>query len=220
MSERESNCAVGNDVVDFAEARWEPSKAVRAFTRFTERVCTIHERELVAAARRPECMLWALFAAKEAAYKVISRLTPGVVFAHQAFEVSSSLTEVRHGSTRMQLQIRMRPGHVHATAWTGQVEPFYQVAVLARGDSASAAVRRLASTMLACRLGCAPDHVRIVREPHAAYWDGLGPPFAQVRGERAPFCVSLSHHGRFVSCCALRLYRGCHSRTPARTGAP
>jgi phosphopantetheinyl transferase (holo-ACP synthase) len=203
MLQRESMFAVGNDVVDFAASRWPHHRHAHALGRFSERVCAADERALVAAAHHPERMLWALFAAKEAAYKVVTRFTGGVVFAHRAFVVSQDLTEVRYQDLSMRLQVCRRAAYVHAVAWTGDREPFWQVALLGGTECARAAVRRLATSMLAQRMGCAAEDLSILREPHSAYWDGLGPPRALVRGEPAPYGVSLSHHGRFVSACAL-----------------
>jgi phosphopantetheinyl transferase (holo-ACP synthase) len=66
---------VGNDVVDLKHP--ENQGKIRD-DRFLGRVFTAEERGRIAVAARPETFLWALWAAKEAAFKVISRDDPTV----------------------------------------------------------------------------------------------------------------------------------------------
>jgi hypothetical protein len=66
---------VGNDVVDFAA----PGNLGKSGdTRFCGRVFTAEERALIAGAARPDALLWTIWAAKEAAYKAVSRGDPAV----------------------------------------------------------------------------------------------------------------------------------------------
>jgi hypothetical protein len=66
---------VGNDVVDLKHP--ENQGKIRD-DRFLGRVFTAEERGRIAVAARPETFLWARWAAKEAAFKVISRDDPTV----------------------------------------------------------------------------------------------------------------------------------------------
>ncbi len=75
---------IGNDVVDLAE----PGVAGKEHDRrFMDRVFTPEERERILAAAAPTIALWKTWSAKEAAFKIVSKLREGLVFAHQQFEV-------------------------------------------------------------------------------------------------------------------------------------
>ncbi|MHB1191630.1 MAG: 4'-phosphopantetheinyl transferase superfamily protein [Longimicrobiales bacterium] len=78
--------AVGNDIVDLCEPRTEGK---HSDPRFVARVLGERERAVLAQAEDPAVALWAFWAAKEAAYKVASKLrgTPPV-FVHAAFCVA------------------------------------------------------------------------------------------------------------------------------------
>jgi hypothetical protein len=75
---------VGNDIVDLA-APGNPGKS--GDDRFCGRVFTAVERALIAAAPRPDVLLWALWAAKEAAYKAVSRGDPLVCSIPRQYHV-------------------------------------------------------------------------------------------------------------------------------------
>jgi phosphopantetheinyl transferase (holo-ACP synthase) len=77
--------AIGNDVVDLTAPR---AVATPANPRFVERVFTETERERINRATRPDLEVWLGWAAKESAYKVVSKFrTEPPVFVHRAFEV-------------------------------------------------------------------------------------------------------------------------------------
>lgn len=77
---------VGNDVVDLSNPR---VRGKSGDSRFTSRVVAHPERPGVTSATDPDLELWCLWAAKEAAYKIVSktRATPPV-FAHAEFVVT------------------------------------------------------------------------------------------------------------------------------------
>ena len=75
---------IGNDIVDLAEPGVAGKERDR---RFMDRVFTPVEREQILGAAAPTIALWKTWAAKEAAFKIASKLREGVVFAHHAFEV-------------------------------------------------------------------------------------------------------------------------------------
>jgi hypothetical protein len=66
---------LGNDVVDLEALENRGKSGDR---RFLDRVFTVQECRLISAAVRPDTLLWALWAAKEAAYKAVSRDDPTV----------------------------------------------------------------------------------------------------------------------------------------------
>lgn len=75
---------VGNDIVDL-ETPCNRGKSGDG--RFLERVFTPEERDLIAGAARPDALLWSLWAAKEAAYKAVSRDNPGVCSIPRRYRV-------------------------------------------------------------------------------------------------------------------------------------
>ncbi len=73
---------LGNDIVDLNET------GVRGKfndTRFTSRVFTESEQAFVKKSDTPDITLWSMWAAKESAYKVISKLRGTPVFSHRKF---------------------------------------------------------------------------------------------------------------------------------------
>jgi len=66
---------VGNDIVDL---RQTDNQGKSRDDRFVGRVFTTEERDRIAGASCPDKILWALWAAKEAAYKAVSRNAPSI----------------------------------------------------------------------------------------------------------------------------------------------
>jgi len=83
-----TSVCVGNDVVDLERSR-TAGRAKDA--RFVTRVLDVEEQEAVRAASEPDVELWCHWAAKEAGYKVISKLLGSPPpFVHRAFKVAWS----------------------------------------------------------------------------------------------------------------------------------
>lgn len=167
--------------------------------RFVARVCAPDERDRVAGARDPKRALWALFAAKEAAYKVVAKLGPPPPLAHRRFEVAADARCVRWGDLVLALAIEHDADWVHAVAWRGAPPELRAVGPVAAGADASAAVRAAVCAAAAERLGCAPDAVRVARDPVPGGWTGRGPPYLLAGNRRASVDISLSHDGRFFA---------------------
>lgn len=112
---------MGNDVVDLGHPRTQ-GKAGHA--RFVERVFTEREAALISGHADPDRRLWTLWAAKEAAYKVVSRLadTPPV-FAHRSFVVDLSADSagsvVFEGISLPFVVVADTPSYLHVVAWNG-----------------------------------------------------------------------------------------------------
>ena len=190
--------SVGNDVVDLADAE---TRLEGLHPRWAERVFTAAERAALDTSPSSERhrLHWALWAAKESAYKARKRLEPETVFSPREFEVELSLLpaaagvavgRVFHGRQVFDLDVRLDGASVHAVA-TGRDEAGARVlwkVERAVGDPGVAA-RRLAARAIGPALGLDPFGLRIVGRP----------PVATSRDRRIQVGVSLSHHGRFVA---------------------
>jgi phosphopantetheinyl transferase (holo-ACP synthase) len=187
---------VGNDVVDLGD----PANAgAHRRARLVARVCGGPEREAIARSCDPTALFWSFFAAKEAAFKLASKLGARPVFAHRRFEVDASLSSVSHDGRAFRLAVDRDSDRLHVVAWVGGERPLAVVAEVDPTGDAGLAVRRLVVTTLARRLGCSPSTLAIVRDPEPAAWDDLGPPRLLRGGLPMVGDLSLSHDGRFVA---------------------
>jgi hypothetical protein len=188
---------VGNDVVDLRD----PDNA-RSFRRpgYVERVCGPAERESLAAARDPERLFWAYFAAKEAAYKLLTKLGESPGFAHRELEVTANLEWVCGAGRRLPLRVTRGEQFVHAVVTPKRVELWASVEE-AEGDPSRDA-RRVLAGLVAALVQCAPADLVVERRETPGSWDGFGPPFVRRRGAVLDLDVSLSHDGRFVAAAA------------------
>ena len=188
--------AVGNDVVDLTD----PS-VLRHHedAGFVERVCADDERTRIATARD----LWALFAAKEAAYKALVKLGASPGFGHRSLRVAAGRASVTWRSLRLELSVGGDDDHVHAVAWSAGAAPAARVVRGDACDSESARARAVLRALVAERLGCEPGSLEVVREPEPLAWDGYGPPRLVRRGATLDVDVSLSHDGCFAAAAAL-----------------
>jgi phosphopantetheinyl transferase len=201
---------VGNDVVDLRDPENQPD-AIHA--RFDERVFGPAERACIREADSPHRVRWALWAAKESAYKVARRMDARVHFSPRVFSVRISdpfpgrgrsiRAEVGHAADRFQVDLQCTDDWIHAVATLSErieesvrwkvdsLTPLLDSAPDVR--EASKQVRRLARSALASALSLVPSELVITaaarRVPHV-WW----------RGRRLAVDLSLSHHGRFVAC--------------------
>ena len=207
--------SLGNDVVDLEdpEARLEGLHA-----RFVERVFTPAERAALHGSLERLALHWALWTAKESAYKALARVEPDTVFAPRLFEVDlprpprdgePAAGRVRHGGRSFALEVSRRGDALHAVAWDDAGNAPFGGAVLREVATAEgepgAAGRRLAARAIGLVLASGDEPVRIVGRPPVAV--GATGPLDLV--------VSLSHHGRFVAFAAdrgSRALRGGESR--------
>jgi len=212
-----SAARVGNDVVDLDDP------ALRGKTghaRFLERVLTPAERVSVLGAEDPHLALWSCWAAKEAAYKVVSKLRGSPpVFVHSAFV--TGVEGVAFEELAIPVRARRLGSALHVVAAVG-ADPASVAAEVARVDEAgapwdaplerllarltareadpvhsvpSAAVRIGARASLAAALAVAEERLEIVCAPGQV---GRRPPAVLLDGAPAPADVSLSHHGGWI----------------------
>ncbi len=212
--------SLGNDVVDLRDPE---ADLQNLHPRFAERVFTAAECETLQAARRAggsaahQALHWALWAAKESAYKALKRMSPEAVFSPRAFEVTLSQRPlgdfgspvegtVRYGDHRFTLRVHGNRERIHAIASFAAVarrataghapcapaeDVLWQVAE-ATAD-ASASVRRQAITAIADALGLDPAALRVEGRP----------PRLTLGGQAIVSDLSLSHHGRFAAFACL-----------------
>jgi hypothetical protein len=212
---------VGNDLVDLRDPENQP-KAIHV--RFDERVFSPDERADILSSPSPHLVRWALWAAKESAFKVARKLDPRTCFSPPAFSVRlprfepgvgrAIVTEVRHAAGRFRVQVRATDDWVHALATvsgSGPDAPGWKVRPLTRpggesGSDASARVRQVARSALSSALGLLPTDIVIAAAAKRA-------PRVWSRGRRLAVDLSLSHHGRFVACA----WSGISERLPRPT---
>lgn len=113
---------VGVDVVDLTGTR---TRDRAADPRLTERVFTPRERERIQKADQPDQELWTLWAAKEAAFKVISKLNDRPpVFRHAAYEVvdppGTPVSSLVWGDLRVGLGVDADEHRILVWAWNGE----------------------------------------------------------------------------------------------------
>jgi hypothetical protein len=83
---------LGNDVVDLEASENRGKSGDR---RFLDRVFSAREQRLIGTAELPDVLLWALWAAKEAAYKAVSRNDPTVCSIPRRYPVLLDREKVR-----------------------------------------------------------------------------------------------------------------------------
>ena len=199
---------LGNDVVDLAA----PGNLGKSGDgRFLGRVFTAEERALIAGAARPDTLLWALWAAKEAAYKAISHDDPAVCSIPRQYRVvletgNEAGTAARFAGKvitprgELALRVAVTADWVHALAAGSEedIERICQHVELREGTGSnvnpSTFVREALLREIARFLGCASGDLSVVKDP-----GGPGAPRVLFRGRFLAAEVSLSHDGRFAA---------------------
>lgn len=82
--------SIGNDIVDLTSP---DSIGKSRDRRFIARVFTPEEQERIDRSESPDTTLWMFWAAKESAFKAVSKLKPGLSFIHRAYIVTLPLNE-------------------------------------------------------------------------------------------------------------------------------
>lgn len=183
---------VGNDVVDLGDLE---ALSGSSHPRFDARVFAPSEREALRRSGAPERLRWLLWAAKEAAYKLVKKREPHVIFAPSRFVVSLDATlrgTVAYEEHCIPVFFCADGQAVHAIATetgtdAGRIVSAFVPAREPRDASREA--RDLAASTLAERLGVPLRAIRIGRNGRI--------PTVEVHGRDLD--LSLSHHGRFVA---------------------
>ena len=110
---------LGNDIVDLNEAGIT-GKSHSA--RFVERVFSREEKSAISVSENPDLTLWMFWAAKETAYKIISKITGPPVFSYKKFKTtfrkqiskSKSKFEVVYDAWQFQIELATNINYIHA----------------------------------------------------------------------------------------------------------
>jgi len=196
---------VGNDIVDLA-APGNPGKS--GDNRFCARVFTAEERSLIDWVACPDTLLWALWAAKEAAYKAVSRTDPSVCSIPKQYRVvvdkgdaagtAACLTgKVTTPRGELALRIELAGDWVHALAGGSEEvldRIFLRVESRDGVDDPSAFVRKGLLSEITRFLDCEARDLSVVEDP-----DCPAAPGVLFRGCPLTKEISLSHDGRFTA---------------------
>lgn len=198
---------VGNDVVDLKD----PENIGKSMDdRFLGRVFTAGERERIARAPSSDAFLWSFWAAKEAAYKAVSRADPAVCSIPRRYRVVLETEDTTRKPVRrtgkvitprgeLFLEVAVSEEWVHALA-AGTEEVLQRLCRRVKrleggkGANPSAFVRGALLQEIAGRLDCPVGDLSIVKNQ-----DGPGAPRVLFRGELLVAEASLSHDGRFAA---------------------
>ncbi|MBW6486588.1 MAG: 4'-phosphopantetheinyl transferase superfamily protein [Syntrophobacterales bacterium] len=197
---------VGNDIVDLAE----PDNIGKSSDkRFCRRVFNPRELSLIANSDRPDSILWALWAAKEAAYKAVSRGAPTVCSIPKKYPViiadagelaDSPLTgKVVTPLGELPVSIFIDAEMVHAIV-AGTVDDLARIIFRVEQVDANNAdpprfARKVLLEEISRRIGCSVGDLSVAKEERRPW-----APFIAFRGSRLFADISLSHDGRFVAC--------------------
>ena len=211
---------VGNDVVDLKES---DNRGKSGDDRFLGRVFTVEERELIAQAAAPDTLLWALWAAKEAAYKAVSggesgsaRLSlcsiPRRYPVHLDRESVAGMNVAATGADgglagrvitpggELALRITVTDDYVHALVagtdadFAGIIQRVDRMDEVGNPGDASAFVRGRLLAEISRRLDCSIDEITFRNDPSLS-----GAPRLFFRDRPLAADISLSHDGRFTA---------------------
>ncbi len=210
-------CWIGNDIVDLAEPGVAGKERDR---RFMDRVFTPDERARILDAAAPTIALWKTWAAKEAAYKIASKIREKVIFAHQAFEVAVERNEglVRFEDLLVRVRWEIVRDYVHCVGQSGpapaSAEPSRARQLLtAIAHSHQPLAGNLTTAERASVHSTPSERARLLARRVMEQWDlrgaevlrmwrawGWSAPMVAREGRPVDgFDVSLSHDGRFVA---------------------
>ena len=196
---------VGNDIVDLAA----PGNLGKSGdSRFLGRVFTAEERTLIAGAARPDALLWALWAAKEAAYKAVSHGDPSVCSIPRKYRVFLEKGNVARTAAclvgkvftprgELVLRVTLAADWLHALVAGSEAaldRLCRHVEELDGADDPSVFIRGRLLREIAHFLGCAADDLSVVKDPN-----GPGAPRVLLCGRLHSKELSLSHDGRFAA---------------------
>jgi len=214
---------VGNDIVDL-KAPEINGKALD--NRFVQRVLNPDEQQMVLNSDHADCLLWAFWAAKEAAYKAVSKSFPDVSSSprrypvgfevgfdsDQTLNILSGVVNTPHGAVTVKLILN--ENYVHCIGLTGPVNSLKSIVFgmdeispekIPGTDSVSEIeslfTRNLAKKHIASCFQVNEQDIQIIRQKED---NRINPPMVYVKGKKQDIDISLSHDGRFAAFAFLR----------------
>ena len=192
---------IGNDIVDLHFADHPPYEHVR----HPERVCTAEELRYIREAENPSLTLAALWASKEATYKLFSRET-GFPFIAKQFVVrlksptrlastETAIASYRGIPTRVELSVNGQWIHATSISQSAQIVRWKVREIDAASPGSlqprqeSEAVRSLALDLTS----------RYCQEDVLQGFQGRIPVLTNEAGNHLGIEISFSHHGRFAA---------------------
>lgn len=204
---------IGNDIVDLSIAAQK-----HAHERFLNRVFTSNEKSLIASHVDKHCLLWALWAAKEAAFKAYQKQQLDYVFSPVEAEVIVPSDLVFDWSAGLEGEVIIR-GHpitcrwylikrqsrlaihcvAHYPAQTSLITSL-KVEYVESCDEYKALSQKTRQLALSLCREKGLHNVSIERPPlDLKAYTKFGPPILMHNGIRLPHELSLSHDGHFLA---------------------
>jgi len=206
---------VGNDIVDLTDPG---ARKKSQNIRFVNRVFILDEQRQIFDSSNPDIILWALWAGKETAYKIISKSIPGVPFIPLFYKVSlchiggfKEMFPVENGHVsgivcapggKVNIRIFVTCDYVHCIGtmdfsegidsliWRVDLLPQRGVMPGYESIFLCEAIKKHLSMFL----NRAPEEIEIWRSE-----GGLCPPFVYLKDKPAGVDISLSHDGKFTA---------------------
>lgn len=203
---------VGNDIVDL----FTKGTAGRAKdNRFVDRILTDDEKKVLFCRQEsPDSLLWALWAAKETAFKAVNKSFPDISSAPRRYAVTlqaQSLKSKIAGCVNtpagaVAVSIFIRDTHIHCIGTTGNPDDLDNVVFGTKRMDAeseellyrqqSVQVRKLAKEKIARCFNMDTGNIDIRRSRQKKQ---PGPPVIRFNDRESFMDISLSHHGRYVA---------------------
>ncbi len=208
---------IGNDIVDLSNPDIVDQHKKE---RFINRVLDVSEREELYKSDDPKKMLWLMWSGKEAAYKVLKKILPTMVFSHSKivinFEKLPLCGSVQYGKYTISLRWNTSPSWIHCVAVlkndeknldvieydikeltqvSKELDSFNSDELLSIYSSESAGVRNLTKKLLKKHL---LDQVQIIRLPLKKKFSP--PELYLEESSLKKWDLSMSHDGKYVSC--------------------
>jgi phosphopantetheinyl transferase (holo-ACP synthase) len=220
---------VGNDIVDLKTTE---AMGKSADTRFTKRVLTPYEQRMIHHSEHPDTLVWALWAAKETAFKAISKSAPDVTSAPRRYPVkylmqfdSCRISSTLYGVVvtpcgSVPVKTFITEEYLHCIGIAGSANRLESITygmdrismdktntgIIPGSESISEqeslAVRRLAKKNIASYLQLKEQDIQIIRHKTQ---NRLNPPMVYANGKTNNMEISLSHDGRFAAYAFINL---------------
>ncbi|MBU0993473.1 MAG: 4'-phosphopantetheinyl transferase superfamily protein [Proteobacteria bacterium] len=204
----------GNDIIDLSSPHTQGKSKDR---RYVKRILTSEEQDVVYRSVKPDKILWAFWAAKETAYKAVSKLNPFVTSIPVRYNCSIDKTNSRKKLSGIvktpvcdvAVAIYTHNDFVHCIGITGEANPDHEIIYGVHTLDCSAEpdfdrsseresryVREMAQKRLESHLSWKEDEISITQNRQA---NGIFYPEVFLNNLKTPVDLSLSHDGRFVA---------------------